>query len=408
MQGSVRKRGSMWSYSFDMGTVGGKRQRKEKGGFRTKKEAEAALAKAISEYNNAGFVFEPSSSTLSDYLDMWLEDYVKVNCKANTIKGYSHTVKKHIKPDLGQYRLKSITPAVVQKWLNHLKEIGLGKNTIIYCKTVLSGAFAYAVQPLGLLQFNPCHYTKLPKMGTPVEKRYIIEPEDFEVILKRFENTWFQLPLLIGYYTGLRLNEVFGLMWEDIDLKNQKITVKRTAVHGDMYNGSRWYFNDPKSETSKRTIKIGATLTEALKEAKRTQTENRLRYGPKYFNVYLEDMSMKGQPCQHLVQHPCSERCPLPAVRFVCVNEKGHYSGSENIQGRVSTIINQELGIPFNFHSLRHTHATTLIENGVTAKAVQARLGHADISTTMNTYAHNTDAQEEAAVNIFEAAVKHA
>ena len=104
MQGSVRKRGSMWSYSFDMGTVGGKRQRKEKGGFRTKKEAEAALAKAISEYNNAGFVFEPSSSTLSDYLDMWLEDYVKVNCKANTIKGYSHTVKKHIKPDLGQYR----------------------------------------------------------------------------------------------------------------------------------------------------------------------------------------------------------------------------------------------------------------------------------------------------------------
>ena len=77
MQGSVRKRGSMWSYSFDMGTVGGKRQRKEKGGFRTKKEAEAALAKAISEYNNAGFVFEPSSSTLSDYLDMWLEDYVK-------------------------------------------------------------------------------------------------------------------------------------------------------------------------------------------------------------------------------------------------------------------------------------------------------------------------------------------
>ena len=101
MQGSVRKRGSMWSYSFDMGTVGGKRQRKEKGGFRTKKEAEAALAKAISEYNNAGFVFEPASSALSDYLDMWLEDYVKVNCKPNTIKGYSHTVKKNMKPELG-------------------------------------------------------------------------------------------------------------------------------------------------------------------------------------------------------------------------------------------------------------------------------------------------------------------
>lgn len=69
MQGGVRKRGTTWSYYFDLGKIDGKRKKKEKGGFRTKKEAEQALASAMNEYNNAGTVFEASNITVSDYLD---------------------------------------------------------------------------------------------------------------------------------------------------------------------------------------------------------------------------------------------------------------------------------------------------------------------------------------------------
>ena len=83
MKGSVRKRGNTWSYYFDLGTVNGKRQKKEKGGFHTKKEAEAALAKAITEYNRAGQIFEPSEITVSDYLDQWYDLYCKPNLKYN-------------------------------------------------------------------------------------------------------------------------------------------------------------------------------------------------------------------------------------------------------------------------------------------------------------------------------------
>ena len=408
MQGSVRKRGSMWSYSFDMGTIAGKRQRKEKGGFRTKKEAEAALAKAITEYNGGGIVFEPSTSTLSDYLDLWMEQYVKVNCKTNTVKNYTYAVKNHLKPDLGQYRLKAITPAVVQKWVNGLKEEGFAKGTVGGYKTVLSASLTYAVEPLHYLIFNPCDCVKIPKMSKAKPKRYIISPEDFETILKRFEGTWYYIALLIGYYTGMRVGEVVGLTWDDVDLKNQTITVNRTTLSGKSVNGCRWYLNTPKSESSIRTIKIGATLTEALKEYKRTQTENRLRLGPEYYNQYTEEIDLKGQPCQHIIRKRSSERCTLPLVRLVCVREDGYFLGTDTIHKYAGKIINQELGIPFNFHSLRHTHATTLIENGVTAKAVQARLGHADVTTTLNAYAHNTDKQEKSAVDAFEAAVKHA
>ena len=79
MKGSVRKRGESWSYYFDLGKIDGKRQKHEKGGFATKADAEAALAAAVNEYNNAGQVFNPSEITVSDYLDQWYDLYCKPN-----------------------------------------------------------------------------------------------------------------------------------------------------------------------------------------------------------------------------------------------------------------------------------------------------------------------------------------
>ena len=113
MTGGTRKRGATWSYYFDLGTINGKRQKKEKGGFKTKKEAEAALAKAINEYNNAGQLFEPSNVTVSDYLDQWYDLYCKPNLKYNTQVGYLRIMEGHLKPRFGQYRLKAVTAATL-------------------------------------------------------------------------------------------------------------------------------------------------------------------------------------------------------------------------------------------------------------------------------------------------------
>lgn len=98
MTGGTRKRGTTWSYYFDLGTVGGKRQKKEKGGSKTKKEAEAALAKVINEYNNTGQLFEPSGITVSDYLDQWYDLYCKPNLKYNIQIGYLRIMEGHLKP----------------------------------------------------------------------------------------------------------------------------------------------------------------------------------------------------------------------------------------------------------------------------------------------------------------------
>ena len=98
MKGGTRKRGKTWSYYFDTAQINGKRKKIEKGGFRTKKEAETALAKAIAEYENSGQVFQPSTISVSDYLDFWYEQYCKMNLTENTQQTYATLIHRHLKP----------------------------------------------------------------------------------------------------------------------------------------------------------------------------------------------------------------------------------------------------------------------------------------------------------------------
>ena len=79
MQGSIRKRGNTWYYSFDLGKVDGKRKRKEKGGFRTKSDAQKALRDALNDYENSGSLIVENNLTFSDYLDYWFEQHIKIN-----------------------------------------------------------------------------------------------------------------------------------------------------------------------------------------------------------------------------------------------------------------------------------------------------------------------------------------
>ena len=403
---NVRKRGNKWQYQFEAAKIDGKRKQITKSGFNTKKEALEAGTKALAEYNNSGVYFEPSEISVSDYFDYWYKNYVCLELKINTQKSYKNYIENHIKPNLGIYKLKALTPAVLQKFINSRYLNGFSKNHLLNLIGVLSGALKYAVHPCNFIRESPMIYVKFPKYEhtkTDANHKYITN-EEFEKIITRFPyGSTFYIPIVIGYYTGFRIGETLGLTWDDIDLENKKISINKIIYYNN--TTKLWYFGTPKTSTSVRTIEIGNTLLDILKRYKMDQLQNKLKYGYYYSCTYEGIEKIANKRYRPLYTLPSTVPAgTLKKIDMVCTKKNGEFL-TTNAFKYASRVINYNLGITFNYHSLRHTHATTLIENGAEIKDVQVRLGHANIETTYNTYVHHTEKMSHNSVEIFENAV---
>ena len=408
-----------WEYRFEAAKVEGKRKHISKAGFRTKKEAEIAGAKAMAEYDNAGLKFEPSDISFADYLDYWYKNYVMTSCKHNTQLNYAGIIRIHLKPALGMFKLRSLTPMQLQEFVNQKYIAGLKKNTLSGILGVLTGSLKYAVVPAKLLQSSPAEYIKKPKVDSARSEtnRTVISLEDFNRIIERFpKGSPYRYALMIGFNTGLRIGEVYGLTWDDIDLNAKTISVNKIVykrnygvdarkvkeVKGKKEKRSSWYFGSTKTASSVRTIKIGDTLVRELKEYKKMQLEKQMEYGEYYIQIYQKaEKDEKGNEIFRLIEVERSVPVSLPVANMVFRKENGEFSSTDSFK-YAARVIHHDLNITFNFHSLRHTHATMLIEAGVSPKAVQERLGHANIETTLQTYVHNTEQMEQGAVDVFE------
>lgn len=375
MTGSVRKRGKKWYYYFDIGVVNGKRKRIERVGGDTKKEAQEALRKALAEFENNGSFKEESSISVSDYFDFWFENYVVINCKYNTLVSYKNVIENHIKPTLGNYKLKSLTPAMMQQFIND-KSKEFSKRTIQNIYSVMNSAFKMAILPYEYINANPIQYIKIPKFAGKKNDLKTITLDEFNILLNRFPfSTSYHIPLLIGFHTGMRVGEVCALTWDDVDFNNATINIDKTMI---IKKGVRYEIGTVKNSGSERKITIGASLLNALKKHKIYQTENKLRYGEFYTN----------EP-----------------YNFICTREDGSVV-TTNALKHLNKVAKEELNINFSFHSLRHTHATMLLENGANIKDIQIRLGHSKISTTLDIYSHITSKRERTIIDIFENAIK--
>lgn len=413
-----------WQYRFEAAKVDGKRNSISKAGFKTKKEAEIAGTKALAEYNNAGLKFEPTEISVSDYMDYWLKNYCAMNVADSTMTAYKNIINKHIKPNIGHYKLKAITTLVLQEMVNEVcVRGGFSKS---FCKNILKvvkGSFKYARVTAKLIQIDPAADVTLPTLPSDAdaEEIIILTKDAVNRILERFNNIRSKstyLAILTAYYTGLRVSEVYGLTWDCVDFTNKKITINKIAkkiekegktsekgtvrgIHGKAT--TKWYFGSCKTPKSYRTIDIGDTLLNALKEYKEWQEKNELEYDNLYTKQYLKDeVTAANRKVKRVI--PLSDmdfEIPLERTYPVFIKENGTFQGTDAIK-YASKVINYELGIHFNFHALRHTHATMLIEANVPVKAVAERLGHDNVRTTMETYVHVTDTQRSDAVNKFE------
>lgn len=394
----ARKRGEKWEYRFEGAKVNGKRRQISKSGFRTKKEALEAGTRAMLEYEGGGTPYKATEASLSDVLDEWLTKYVDANLRPKTRASYRSVIEIHIKPALGHYRASSLTPATLQEFANGLKVKGYSRRHVVNVLSTLKNALGYAVEPLRHLRENPMLYVKTPKIEKPVKRRIVLTNEAWQKIVSRFPaGNKYHLPLMLGYHLGLRISEAFALTWSDIDLDQRTIRITKQIVKVKREGDPKalWCLGPPKTAASVRVVGMGETLFKALRTERIRQAENRMRYGEYYARYSSREVE---QGLGELVRDPEGQIMP------VCVDEDGSFVTTDSFK-YCSRVIHHELKLDFDFHSLRHTHATILVENGANIKNVQARLGHEKIETTLQTYVHDTDTMAVESIDIFEKAI---
>jgi integrase len=234
----------------------------------------------VSPLTNGFAIFSP------DYCDYWYKEYALINCKYNTQVAYKAIIDNHIKPELGLYKLKGIQPAVLQQFINKKYSFGYSKNHLFNIYTVLSGSLKAAVFPYQFIKENPMQYVKMPKYEhSKTETNYkVINKEDYGKIIERFPyGSSFYIPLMIAYHTGVRVGECTALTWDCIDLDKKTINITKQLLK----KNKDWHFGPTKTASSVREIDFGDTLCNILKQHKKWQAENRLKYGSYYTKYYL-------------------------------------------------------------------------------------------------------------------------
>lgn len=379
---SVNKRGKSWTYRIYYGVINGKVSRFSQSGFATKGEARQAAEEMILQ--KAGMpvdeIQQAQSFTYAAYLDYWIANYCRINLKETTVSDYEKKIRNYIKPRIGDIPLSRLTTMALQTFLNGFFNDGYSRNEISCVKGILTSSLRFAVTPASLLKSNPATELRMPnaraKPMIPSRKK-IREPinlEQWSRLIARFPNGHpSHIPLQLGYRLGLRLGEAFGVCWDDIDLDSKTLVVRHQVQHDDVRK--QWYFTAPKYD-SVRTVAIDSELVSLLRQEREKQLKAREYYGTRYHRLYIDNDNRLGDDGKEIFP--------------VCVREDGSYIQPRTMQ-HICNVAHTDLDLPhFDFHTLRHTHATMLIDAGASLLDVKERLGHTSIDTT-RIYTHNTD-----------------
>lgn len=345
----------------DRDPLTGKRERHYKTVNGTKKQAEAIMRQKIAEVESGGIV-TASAVKVGDWVTEWLALY-RPEIEATTRDGYRNSIKNHIKPVLGNVPIKALKTGNVQAWVNSLSAKGLAPKTIRNSFNNLNAAMEKATV-LHMIPYNPCRGVELPKA-----KKYqasVYSATQVNNLLAIAADTDFYLALALLTSTGVRRGELLALKWKHIDLEKKVIHIRENMVKA----GTVILEKSPKSDAGRRDISIGDDVVALLSNAKMQ---------------YFMD---KSQPGFRDMDHVIHKANGTPYRPDAMTKKWERFLVQHNLPH-------------IRLHDLRHTHATLLIQAGVSAKVVQQRLGHSDVTITLNTYTHvMPDMAQEAADKI--------
>ena len=373
MAGSIEKRGKS-SYRLivaDGYNFEGKQIRYTKTVHGTKREAEIELAKFVSEIQN-GLVIEGKALKFSEFTDIWKRDYASKELAPATVKRYYRMLDTRILPYFGRMYINKIKPTDIMRFYDLLSKDTqlerkkntkivktnkpLSRKTILEHHRLINAMLTKAVY-WQVIVSNPA--VQPPKVIKTKRKCY--DDVQCKYLLSNLsqlgeDKIKFKVAIALAIFTGARLGELAGLSWSDIDLNNGIIHINRSS----QYISELGVFTKvPKTESSIRDIAIPDFVVSLLSEY-RTWYDNQ--------NFVCSDLNSN--------------------LECLFVQSNGKPMHPSTISKWFKKFI-QDIGLPvINFHGLRHTNASLLISQQIDVAIVAARLGHAQISTTLNFYVH--------------------
>lgn len=343
---------------IDRGTDGSRRQ-KWHGGYRTRREAEAARARLVNEVNT-GLYIPPTGSSFRDWVeDNWLST-IRSQLKPSTWDSYSRNMKLHILPIIGGVKLKSLTPSHLDKLYADLAKSGsenkrgLAPKTIRYIHTTIHKALSDAVRA-GLIGLNPAERANPPRVRAHAIELNAWTAEQLGQFIQSAEDDRFYVAIRLAAMTGMRRDEILGLMWKDIDFDHSRLSVRRNLV-SVAYQLS---ISTPKTHQA-RVIDLDIETVELLRKHRVAQGNEASYWGEGY------------------------ERS-----EYVFTREDGSHIHPEALSDRFESLERKCPGLPvIRFHDLRHTHASIALAAGIPMKVISERLGHETPAFTLKQYAH--------------------
>lgn len=333
-----------------------------------------------------------SNVTLDKWAKIWLIEYKANFVKPSTYVLYENRYKWYVSDQIGKLMVKDIKNAHIQKIVNTMKSQGYSRSTIKKAYAVISDMMNYAVKN-DMIPKNPCTGIVFPKEEQRERRVMSVEEQD------KFEAHIHGDPcegiFIVALYTGMRIGEILGLTWDDIDFKNSQIRINRTLVCIQKGKGEKCTheFQAPKTNSSIRTIPMVSKVSKILKLHKWRQGTIQLETGklfrPRTGFENLVFVSEFGNPLYETFVNRHLKKI---------VAEINAEENEEAMREKRKPVIFE----PISPHTLRHTFATRAFEKGMRPKTVQEILGHSSLDMTMDLYTHVTENTKAKEMAVFE------
>ena len=330
-----------------------------------KRKAVKAHREVLAEYERKNITVASGNIQFCDFLKIWIDD-IQHRLQPNTFEYYSKVIEKHLHPYFKELSisLADLEYRHLKQYYNHKGE-SLSVNTLKKHHTMIKQTLRKAVQD-GLILSNPADNVRFGKM-----KRFegnFLTIEQGNILLEAAKGKSIEPCIILAMMYGLRRSEIAGLKWSAIDFGSNIISINhvRTRYSTEIAK------DETKNKTSNRILPLNNTVKNYLRQLQKRQIEEKLLLGSVYENT-----------------------------EYVCRWANGRAMKCEYFSKAFKRLLT-ESGLPdIRLHDLRHTCASYMLKKGCTMKEVSDWLGHSDIGTTMNIYAHvDWDAKKDVAARI--------